>query len=59
MTIPPKTTANIVIPADEGMTLCLNDDDVTASPGVVILDRNERKIILQVTPGTYSFVTER
>lgn len=58
VTIPPNTTANVVIPIDDGKTLSLNDDDVAASPDVVLLERNKRSIVLQVAPGSYSFITE-
>jgi alpha-L-rhamnosidase len=58
VTVPPNTTANIIIPVDDGMTVRLNDEDVAVSPDVVMLEKNERSIVLQVDPGSYSFVTE-
>lgn len=58
MTVPPNTTANIIIPLDDGMTVRLNDQDVAVSPDVVMLEKNERSIVLRVDPGSYSFVTE-
>jgi alpha-L-rhamnosidase len=59
VTIPPNTTATVVIPVDSGAELRLNGSDVSETPGVVMLDQNERNIVLQVIPGSYSFVTAK
>ena len=56
VTIPPNTTAEVVVPIGGDGALQLNGDEVSAAPGAVVLVRNERSIVLQVGPGRFEFV---
>jgi len=56
VTIPPNTTAEIVIPVGSERVLRLDGADVSAAPGVAVLDRDPRCTTLHVGPGRYEFV---
>jgi len=57
--IPPNTTAKIVIPIEEGMSLKLDGEDIANSKDVRVIDRNNNNIVLEIVPGSYTFKTQR
>jgi len=57
VTIPPNTTAQIIIPIDEGMKLVLDDKLIDNQPGIALVRRNESSIVLNTGPGSYFFKT--
>ncbi len=59
VTIPPNTTAKIIIPAGVGMKVLVNDMELAQNPNVSQVVSNESNIELKVVPGNYSFKTQK
>jgi len=59
VTIPPNTTAKIVLPVEDGMNLRLDEGDISDDPAVVVLHRGVNNIELEVVPGSYTFTTQK
>ncbi len=57
ITIPPNTTAQIVIPLEEGMTVHSNGEEIGNLSGVTFIKQNPNNMVLEVIPGTYRFQT--
>lgn len=57
ITIPPNTTAQIVIPLEEGMTVHSNGEEIANLSGVTFIKQNANNMVLEVIPGTYRFQT--
>jgi alpha-L-rhamnosidase len=58
VTIPPNTTAKVVIPISEGLSLKLNGGAIANSLEVKVVAENSNSIELEIVPGEYSFKTE-
>jgi len=56
-TIPPNTTAKLIIPMRKGMKLELYGKPTVNNSEISIIDKNEHHVILQVVPGEYLFKT--
>lgn len=57
VTVPPNTTAQVVIPAAADAEIKVDGDKLRDNPAVVILERNSDNIQLDVQPGSYVFTT--
>ena len=58
VTIPPNTTAKVVIPMSEGLSLKLNGEPMTGNADIKIVNKNSNNIELELVAGTYKFSTE-
>lgn len=54
--IPPNTTAQIIILSGKKDKLMMNGKEIIGSSDVKIVERNDVNIILEVVPGSYSFI---
>ena len=59
ITVPPNTTAEVVIPMDDGTKLLSNGRDIFDDPDVVVLESDGNKVVLEVIPGDYTFVARK
>ena len=57
ITVPPNTSAQVVIPINEGMSLLMNEKEFKDNSNVKMLDESANKIVINVLPGKYSFKT--
>lgn len=57
--IPPNTTAQIVIPAEEGTELFIDGEAFEDSANVSMVSRADGKIVLESRPGVYRFHLRR
>ncbi len=57
VTIPPNTSAQIIIPIKKGMKLLLNDADLGSQSDVAIVRDIKDGIVLEAKPGSYIFKT--
>lgn len=55
VTIPPNTTAEIVIPVKEGMKLLLDSEEISNRSDVTFIKQNKSSIVLETLPGSYLF----
>ena len=58
VTIPPNTSARIIIPVDQGAKVLLDDKELADNPNVKLVERNDTKVVLEVIPGNYTFKTQ-
>jgi alpha-L-rhamnosidase len=58
VTIPPNTTAKIVLPVDAKMNLLLNGKPFQDSDDLELISRKSNKMVIHVNPGSYTFKTE-
>ena len=58
ITIPPNTTARIMIPIQGGMNKLVNEKAIRSNPNIKIVDKTQVNLVLEVLPGAYFFVTE-
>jgi alpha-L-rhamnosidase len=58
ITIPPNTTAKVVIPADTERQLMLNGNEFTGNKNVKLENKKENSFELLVQPGTYQFISK-
>lgn len=56
-TIPPNTTARIVIPIEAGKGVLANGEAVAGRSDVQVVEENGNQIVLEVIPGSYHFKT--
>ncbi len=57
VTIPPNTSAQIIIPIEKGMKLLLNDADLGSQSEVTTVGQTKTGRILEAKPGSYVFKT--
>lgn len=57
VTIPPNTTAKVLIPIEKGMNLVLNGKDITDGANIIGFEKKDNSIALEVVSGSYSFKT--
>jgi alpha-L-rhamnosidase len=58
VTIPPNTTAKIVLPVDAKMNLLLNGKPFQDSDDLELISRKSNKMVIQANPGSYTFKSE-
>lgn len=58
ITIPPNTTAQVVIPASADAQVSVDGGDLNENPAVALLGRDRDNVRLEVQPGNYVFTTE-
>jgi alpha-L-rhamnosidase len=58
ITIPPNTTAKVIIPADTERELMLNGNEFTGNKNVKLENKKENSFELLVQPGTYQFISK-
>jgi alpha-L-rhamnosidase len=59
VTIPPNTTAKVVLPVEEGLSLLLDGDAIANNPKVKIINKTSDNIAMEIVPGAYSFRTKK
>lgn len=57
VTIPPNTTAQIIIPIKKGMKLLVDNADLVNQTEVSVVMRDETSMVLEASPGSYLFKT--
>ncbi len=58
VTIPPNTTAKVLIPFSEGINLLVDGKKLTNSREVKMIEINDKSIVLEIDPGSYHFQTK-
>jgi alpha-L-rhamnosidase len=58
VTIPPNTTATIVLPIDAKMNLLMNGKPFKHSDDLKLIKRNSNNVVIHTNPGSYTFKTE-
>ena len=58
VTIPPNTTAKVMIPVQGRMNLLLNEKKFEANPNIILIDKTADNYIVDVSPGNYLFRTK-
>jgi alpha-L-rhamnosidase len=57
VTVPPNTTAQVIIPASADAQISVDGDDIVDNEDISILARSSDNITLDVPPGSYVFAT--
>lgn len=55
VTIPPYTTATVIVPGDTQKDLSINGQNINEREGIKRLEKTEQSFILSVDAGSYSF----
>ncbi|MDZ7606416.1 MAG: family 78 glycoside hydrolase catalytic domain [Cyclobacteriaceae bacterium] len=59
VTIPPNTTARVIIPVEIGMKVLLDEGEIASNSNVSLVERNDASMVLELMPGKYAFKTQQ